>query len=85
MRLRSLLLCVLLLLGGWLWLSAQDSKEVSAPPTVSLKLLENRLAELQRSREQLVANIHAHDGAIEEVQRLISYLRQQEKPQKGEE
>lgn len=77
MKLRRLILCALLLLGGWLWLSAQDSKE-SSPPAITVKLLENRLAELQRSREQLVANIHAHDGAIEECQYWIRWLKEKE-------
>jgi len=73
------------LLGGsvFLWAQNQDPAAPSPappkPPVISLEALEKRLVILERGRAQALANLNAYDGAIQEVQFWINWLKEQAK------
>jgi hypothetical protein len=59
---------------------AQDPPAATPATTVITKAaLEERLAGLQKSREQTLANLNAYNGAIEECQYWLDQLRAEEK------
>jgi TolA-binding protein len=72
-----LLLC-LILLGGSLTLAAQSVPPPApkpAAPTVTQEKLESRLAELQKAHDQVLANLNALEGAIQETQHWLLELK----------
>ena len=54
-------------------LSAQTPASL-AGKQVTLEALQQRLQELQKERETVLANLHAYDGAIQETQHWITEL-----------
>lgn len=83
---QSLLLGVLL--SGAI-LAAQTAPPVqvvkpAAPAGVTKEKLQARLTELQKGRDQAMANVNAYDGAIQECQYWISQVEESEKGKKGE-
>ena len=63
-------LALLLVLGGCLTVSAQSSE----PSPITREALLDRLEALERDREQVIANINAYDGAIQECKYWIEQL-----------
>ena len=51
--------------------------------SVSLSSLQARYNELEQSRVNSLANLHAHNGAIEEIRRLIEMLTKVDEPVSG--
>ena len=73
-------LALLLVLGGCLTVSAQASK----PPLIDREALLDRLEVLQRDRAQVIANINAYDGAIQECKYWLEQLELAEKKEEEE-
>ena len=70
----------MLVLGGCLTVSAQASK----PPLITREALLDRLEVLERDRAQVIANINAYDGAIQECKYWLEQLEIAEKEEKEE-
>lgn len=73
-------LALLLVLGGCLTVSAQAGK----PPLIDREALLDRLEVLERDRAQVIANINAYDGAIQECKYWLEQLELAEKEEKEE-
>ena len=80
---------LLLLLGGCL-ASAQEPSVKAEPakpktqPSITAEQLKGRLIELQRGKEQAMANVNAFLGAIQEVQHWLDELKAAEPSPKTE-
>lgn len=81
---------VVLVLMAWLPLSAQSVKPEKAPVVekaekspITLEALEARLADLQRGKEQAIANVNAYGGAIQECNYWLEQLKAAEEAKKA--
>lgn len=75
------ILALLLVLGGCLTVSAQAGK----PALITREALLDRLEVLERDRAQVIANINAYDGAIQECKYWLEQLELAEKEKKEQE
>jgi len=50
------------------------SKPESSPATITKAELDERLNTLMRERDQIIANLHAYEGAIEDCKYWLSQL-----------
>ena len=74
MKLIKIMLCSLAIFVS----ASAQQKELPTPQPLSIKTFEERLVKLQRERDQLVANINAYDGAIQECKYWLELLEKQE-------
>jgi peptidoglycan hydrolase CwlO-like protein len=77
-----LLIAILLFIP---FVSAQDKAPEEPKPTITLEALQSRLQLLNKDREQMVANVNALDGAIQECQHWIDQLSTPKEPKKAKE
>jgi hypothetical protein len=75
MKLGKMILCGAVLAAGLL----VGGQQAPAPPalvqTITVTMLEQRLADLKAGKEQAVANVNAFEGAIQECQHWLDALK----------
>lgn len=55
------------------WLKRNGTK------SMKVEQVETRIAELRKSRDQILAQLHAHDGAIQEAEYWLNSIKSEEK------
>lgn len=68
---KTVALAILLVLGGGLSIFAQDKPSDNPKSVITKKALQDRLAGLEKGRDQTLADLQAYDGAIQECKYWI--------------
>lgn len=72
----GLAITLLIIVGAMVYAQAP-----AAQPQITKAVLKARLAELQRGRDQAMADVNAYNGAIQECQYWMDWLDKQAKPE----
>lgn len=80
---KTVILAVLLILGGCLVMPAQDKSSKDEKPVITRQMVETRLVGLKKGQEQALADLRAYDGAIQESEYWLSQFDKAEAEKKA--